>query len=78
MPTLAESLIEQTQSFIQNCTVTIAIDGADDNGDPTYSVTIAAPAATTKVLEAQTAAQVATSVTDFTDWVTAKWADLPA
>jgi hypothetical protein len=76
MTILADTLITETQDFVKNCTITVAVDGADVNGDPTYSVKLAAPGMAETLLEAQDAAGVSVAVTEFTDWVTAKWAAL--
>jgi CheY-specific phosphatase CheX len=77
MSALADSLITQTKEFVKGCTILIGIDGADVDGNPTYSVALAAPGYTQTTLAGQTVAEVSAAVTEFTDWVTEKWATLP-
>lgn len=73
MSALGDTLGTKNREHVLRCKVTIAVDAVTSEASPTYSVLLEAPETSETLLEGQSAAEVATALTEFTDWVTAQW-----
>lgn len=73
MADVTSEMVERVRTAAKSQSITIEVDSLVSGATPTYSVTMKAPSSTEIVLSAQTAAQVAASLTEFTNKIAAIW-----
>lgn len=73
MSALGDMLATKNREAVAGAKLEIVVDAASTEVAPTYSVRLEAPAYSEVLLEAQSSAEVASALTEFTAWATATW-----
>lgn len=73
MADVASEMVERQRLAALEYVITVNADALTTASVPTYSITIKAPGSTEVVLTGQTAAQVATSIGEFTTQIATIW-----
>lgn len=73
MSALGDALQTKNREAVGAAKLEIVVDSVDTSDTITYSIRLEAPSYSEVLLTGQSAAEVATALTEFTDWAAATW-----